>query len=84
MPHRGSVHPYGVPVSTPTDGPGGQPNPYGEPSGQPANPYGAPPAQPTGGGGYGGAYPGGPVGEQPQSKGMAIAALVLALSLIHI
>ncbi|MDP2773426.1 MAG: hypothetical protein Q8O61_07690 [Nocardioides sp.] len=66
-------------MSTPTDGPGGQPNPYGAPSGQPANPYGAtPPAQPTGGGGYGGSYPGGPPVEQPQSKGLAIAALVLA------
>jgi hypothetical protein len=69
-----------VRVSTPTDGPGGQPNPYGAPSGQPANPYGAtPPTQPTGGGGYGGSYPGGPQFEQPQGgKGLAIAALVLA------
>lgn len=66
-------------MSTPTDGPGGQPNPYGAPSGQPANPYGAtPPTQPAGGGGYGGAYPGGSPAEQPQGKGMAIAALVLA------
>lgn len=78
MARDGSDHPYGVPVSTPTDGPGGQPNPYGEPSGQPANPYGATPAQPTGGGGYGGSYPGGPPVEQPPSKGLAIAALVLS------
>ncbi len=74
----GPVAPYGVAVSTPTDGPGGQPNPYGQPSGQPANPYGAPPAQPTGGGGYGASYPGGPPVEQPKGKGLAIAALVLA------
>lgn len=74
----GPVAPYGVAVSTPTDGPGGQPNPYGQPSGQPANPYGAPPAQPTGGGGYGASYPGGPPVEQPPGKGLAIAALVLA------
>lgn len=74
-------------MSTPTDGPGGQPNPYGESSGQPADPYGQPVgqpanpygAQPAGGGGYGSAYPGGPPGEQAQSKGLAIAALVLAL-----
>jgi hypothetical protein len=66
-------------VSTPTDGPGGQPNPYGAPSGQPANPYGAtPPTQPTGGGGYGASFPGGQPAEQPQGKGLAIAALVLA------
>lgn len=78
-------------MSTPTEGPGGQPNPYGAPSGQPANPYGAPsgqpanpygatpPTQPSGGGGYGGSYPGGPQFEQPQGgKGLAIAALVLA------
>lgn len=66
-------------MSTPTDGPGGQPNPYGAPSGQPANPYGAtPPTQPTGGGGYGASFPGGQPAEQPQGKGLAIAALVLA------
>lgn len=72
-------------VSTPTDGPEGQPaNPYGQPPspyGQPANPdpYGAPPAQPTGGGGYGTSFPGGGPVEQPQGKGLAIAALVLAI-----
>jgi hypothetical protein len=72
-------------VSTPTDGPEGQPNPsgqpspYGQPSGPPADPYGAPPTQTGGGyGSYGSSYPGGPTGEQPQGKGMAIAALVLA------
>jgi hypothetical protein len=68
-------------VSTPTDGPGGQPDhPYGQPAspyGQPVSPYGAPP-QPAGGGGYGASFPqGGPV--EPESKGLAIAALVLSL-----
>lgn len=77
-------------MSTPTDGPGDQPanpygqpaNPYGQPAnpyGQPANPYGQPPAQPGGGGGYGAPFPGGGAASQPENKGLAIAALVLAV-----
>lgn len=63
-------------MSTPTDGPN---PPYGSQNPPPANPYGAPPAQPMGGG-YGTAFPGGGApAEQPKGKGLAIAALVLAI-----
>ena len=89
-PPDGPPNPYGTPEGQPEGQPGS--TPYGAPQQppQPPNPYGAPqqpygaaPAQPYGGAPgqpYGGAFPAGPGGaEPPKGKGMAIAALVLAL-----
>ena len=76
-PPEGPEQPYGTPEGQPGSPYGAPQQPYGAPQ----QPYGAP-QQPYGGGQqppYGNAYPADPGGmEPPKSKGMAIAALVLA------
>lgn len=88
-PPEGPPNPYGTPEGQPGGNPYGAPqqppNPYGAPQ-QPPSPYGAQPGQPgqpyagAPGAPYGGSFPAGPGGPEPEKgKGMAIAALVLAL-----